>query len=139
MSSDVTMEDLVASSTDCSSSDSEDSDLDELLHEDDTEMMMLILGMKEIEDRAKLLDQITGQCWVAFASRGTAPSATPISCKIILPRYQPIHPVSSVEGRSLFEKIVKDLEANSNYFKQCRNTTSNMGFSPNQKSRLTCG
>ena len=50
------MEDLVDSSTDWSSSGSDDSDLDELLNGDDTEMMLLLFGMKEIEDRAKLLD-----------------------------------------------------------------------------------
>jgi hypothetical protein len=54
------MEDLVDSSTDWSFLDSDDSDLDELLHDDDTEMMLLVLGMKEIEDRAKLLDRRTG-------------------------------------------------------------------------------
>ena len=35
--------------------------------------------------------------------------------------------------RSLFEKIVKDYEANSNYFKQRRNAAGTMGFSPYQK------
>jgi hypothetical protein len=60
MSSEVTMEDLVDSSTNWSSSDSDDSDLEELLHEDDTEMMMLIISMKEIEDRSKLMDRRTG-------------------------------------------------------------------------------
>ena len=54
------MEDLVDSSTDWSSSGSDDSDLDELLNDDDTEMMLLLFGMKEIEDRAKLLDQRRG-------------------------------------------------------------------------------
>jgi hypothetical protein len=54
------MEDLVDSSTDWSSSSSDNSDLDDLLHKDDTEMMMAILGLKELEDRAKLLDQRRG-------------------------------------------------------------------------------
>ena len=54
------MEDLVDSSTDWSSSDSDDSDLDELLNDGDTEMMLLLFGMKDIEDRAKLLDQRRG-------------------------------------------------------------------------------
>jgi hypothetical protein len=72
------MEDLVDSSTDWSSSDS---DLDKLHHDDDTEMMLLVLDMKEIVDRAKLLDRR---------------------------RYQ-MH-------RSLFETIIRDCEANSDYF-----------------------
>ena len=47
MTSEVTIEDLVDSSTDWSSSGSDDSDLDELLNDDDTEMMLLLFGMKE--------------------------------------------------------------------------------------------
>ena len=53
------MEDLVDSS-DWSSSDSDDLELDELLIDDDTETMLLLFGMKQIEDRAKLLDQRKG-------------------------------------------------------------------------------
>jgi hypothetical protein len=41
------MEDLVDSSIDWSSSDSDDSDLDELLNTHDTEMMLLLFGMKQ--------------------------------------------------------------------------------------------
>jgi hypothetical protein len=54
------MDDLVDSSTDWSSLDSDDSDLDELLNDDDTEMVLLLFGMKQMEDRAKLLDQRKG-------------------------------------------------------------------------------
>ena len=53
------MEDLVDSSTDWSS-DSDDSDVDGLPQDDDTEMLLLVLGMKEFEDRAKLLDRRRG-------------------------------------------------------------------------------
>jgi hypothetical protein len=35
--------------------------------------------------------------------------------------------------RSLFIKIVEDVEANSNYFKQRRNATGKLGFSAYQK------
>jgi hypothetical protein len=59
-SEDVHMEDLVDSTTDWSSSDSYDSDLDELLNDDDIEMMLLLFGMKQMEHRAKLLDQRKG-------------------------------------------------------------------------------
>ena len=51
------MADLEDSSTDWSSSDSDDSDLDEVLNDDETEMMLLLFGMKHMEDHAKLLDQ----------------------------------------------------------------------------------
>jgi hypothetical protein len=41
------MADLEATSTDWSSSDSDDSDIDELLNDDDTEMMVLLFGLKQ--------------------------------------------------------------------------------------------
>jgi hypothetical protein len=59
-SKDVHMEDLVDSTTDWSSSDSDDSDLDEVLNDDDMEVMLVLFGMKQMEDRAKLLDQRKG-------------------------------------------------------------------------------
>jgi hypothetical protein len=59
-SEDVHMEDLVDSMTDWSSSDSDDSDLDEVLHDNDMEVMLVLFGMKQMEDRAKLLDQRKG-------------------------------------------------------------------------------
>jgi hypothetical protein len=37
------------------SSSSNDSDLDELLHDDDLEATILLLSIKELEDHAKLL------------------------------------------------------------------------------------
>ena len=43
-SEDVHMADLEDSSTDWSSSDSDDSDLDEVLNDDETEMMLLLFG-----------------------------------------------------------------------------------------------
>jgi hypothetical protein len=72
----MTLEDLVDSSTDWSSSDSDDSDLDELLNDDDTEMMLLLFGMKQMEDRAKLLDQRKDLLWGVCTFRGTTHSAT---------------------------------------------------------------
>ncbi|KAK1662366.1 hypothetical protein QYE76_050525 [Lolium multiflorum] len=59
-SEDVHMADLDTTSTDWSSSDSDDSDIDELLNDDETEMMLLLFGMKHMQDRAKLLDQRKG-------------------------------------------------------------------------------
>ncbi|KAK1609259.1 hypothetical protein QYE76_032932 [Lolium multiflorum] len=59
-SEDVHMADLDATSTDWSSSDSDDSDIDELLNDDETETMLLLCGMKQLEDRAKLMDQRKG-------------------------------------------------------------------------------
>ncbi|KAK1646723.1 hypothetical protein QYE76_064528 [Lolium multiflorum] len=59
-SEDVHMADLEATSTDWSSSDSDDSDIDELLNDDETEVMVLLFGLKQTEDRLKLLDQRKG-------------------------------------------------------------------------------
>ncbi|KAK1611644.1 hypothetical protein QYE76_035317 [Lolium multiflorum] len=59
-SEDVHMADLEATSTDWSSSDSDDYDIDELLNDDETEVMVLLFGLKQTEDRLKLLDQRKG-------------------------------------------------------------------------------
>ncbi|KAK1645952.1 hypothetical protein QYE76_063757 [Lolium multiflorum] len=59
-SEDVHMADLEATSTDWSSSDSDDSDIDDLLNDDETEVMVLLFGLKQTEDRLKLLDQRKG-------------------------------------------------------------------------------
>jgi hypothetical protein len=131
------MEDLMDLSTDWSSSDSDDSDLDELLHDDDTEMMMLILGIKELEDRAKLLDQRTGStlgrlCIPWNRALGHAQLMQDYFAEV--PTYPPrLFRRRYRMRRTLFEKIVKDCEANSNYFKQRRNSAGTMGFSPYQK------
>jgi hypothetical protein len=75
-SEDVHMEDLVDSTTDWSSSDSNDSDLDELLNDNDMEMMLVLFDMKQMEDRAKLLVREKDPLWGVCAFRGTAHSAT---------------------------------------------------------------
>ena len=131
------MEDLMDSSTDWSSSDSDDSDLDELLRDDDTEMMMLILGIKEFEDRAKLIDQRSGSrmgclCIPRNRALGHAQLMQDYFAEV------PTYPSRLFRRRyrmrrSLFEKIDKDREANSNYFKQRRISAGTMGFSPYQK------
>ncbi|KAK1615857.1 hypothetical protein QYE76_021374 [Lolium multiflorum] len=87
-SEDVHMADLDATSTYWSSSDSDDSDLDELLNDDETEMMLLLFGMKHMEDRAKLLDQRKGSvmgrmciprdhCYYGLCDIGASSSAIP--------------------------------------------------------------
>jgi hypothetical protein len=42
------------------SSSSDDSDIEDLLHDDDCEIARLLLAMKDQEDRAKLLDRRRG-------------------------------------------------------------------------------
>jgi hypothetical protein len=68
---DVHMEDLVDSTTDWSSSDSDDSDLDEVLNDDDMEVMLVLFGMKQLEDRAKLLDQRKGSTMGRVCTTGS--------------------------------------------------------------------
>ncbi|KAK1616646.1 hypothetical protein QYE76_022163 [Lolium multiflorum] len=113
-----------------------DSDLHDMLHEDDKEMMISILCLKELEDRAKLLDQRRGSmmgCMCIPRNRTLGHemllydyfTGTDLSSRLFRRRYR--------MRRKLFETIVKDCEANSNYFKQRRNNADTMGFSPYQK------
>jgi hypothetical protein len=136
-SEDVHIEDLVDSTTDWSSSDFDDSDLDEVLNDDNMEVMLVLFGMKQMEDRAKLLDQrkrsTMGRVCIPwnralgheqlmqdyFAEVSTYPP------RLFRRRYQ--------MRRSLFERIVLNCEANCDYFKQRRNIAHVMGFSPYQK------
>jgi hypothetical protein len=119
------------------SSSSDNSDLDELLHDDDLEATILLLSVKELEDHAKLLNRrrasvigwnhIHRNCLLGheqlmddyFAEVPTYPS------HLFRRRYR--------MRRSLFITIVMACEANSNYFKQRRNDAGVMGFSPFQK------
>jgi hypothetical protein len=114
-SEDVHMEDLVDSSTDWSSSDSDDSDLDELLNDDDTEMMLLLFGMKQMEDRAKLLDQRKG----STVGRLCIPRNRALGHEQLMQDYfaeVPTYPPRLFRRRyrmrrSLFERIVRNCEA----------------------------
>jgi hypothetical protein len=53
---DVNTDDSMSLSDDSGWSSSDDSDIEELLQDDDVEMMGLLLDVQEFEDRAKLLD-----------------------------------------------------------------------------------
>jgi hypothetical protein len=136
-SEDVHMADLDATSTDWSSSDSDDSDIDELLNDDETEMMLLLFGLKQTEDRMKLLDQRKG----SVMGRMCIPRNRALGHEQLMQDYfaeVPTYPPRLFRRRyrmrrSLFERIVKDCEANCDYFKQRRNAAQVMGFSPYQK------
>ena len=128
---------LVDSSTDWSFLDSDDSDLDELLQDDDTEMMQLLLGIKQIEDRANLLDRRRG----SVMGRVCIPRNRALGHEKLMEDYfaeVPTYPPRLFRRRfrmrrSLFETIVRDCEANCDYFKQRRNAAQVLGFSPFQK------
>jgi hypothetical protein len=57
---DVNTDDSMSLSDDSGWSSSDDSDIEELLQDDDVEMMGLLLDVQEFEDRVKLLDQRRG-------------------------------------------------------------------------------
>jgi hypothetical protein len=136
MSAESTMADLVDSSTDWSSSDSDESDLDELLHED-TETTVLILAINEVEGRAELLDQRTG----STMGRLCIPCNRALGHASLMQDYfaeVSTYPPSFFRRRyrmrrSLFETIMKDCKTNSNYFKQHQNAVDTKGFSAHQK------
>jgi hypothetical protein len=53
-------DDSMSLSSDSDWSSSDDSDIEELLQNDDVEMMSLLVDVQEFEDRVKLLDQRRG-------------------------------------------------------------------------------
>ncbi|XP_071678283.1 uncharacterized protein [Lolium perenne] len=119
------------------SSSSDDSDLEELLQDDDLESTILLLAVKDPEDRAKLLNR----------RRGSVFGWNHIQRNRLLGHEQlmedyfaevPTYPAHLFRRRyrmrrSLFVRIVKACELHSNYFKQRRNAAGVMGFSAFQK------
>jgi hypothetical protein len=119
------------------SSSSDDSDLDELLQDDEMEATMLVLSVKELEDRAKLLNRRRG----SVVGRNHIQRNRLLGHEQLMEDYfaeVPTYPPHLFRRRyrmrrSLFVRIVKACEANSNYFKQRRNAAGVMGFSAFQK------
>ena len=116
---------------------SSDLDIDELLQDDDIEMMVMILAVKELEDRKKLLDQRVGSKRgrsMIQRNRGLGHDTLMQDYFAEVPTYPPrLFRRRYRMRKSLFEKIVKDCEANSNYFKRRRNAAGTLGFSAYQK------
>jgi hypothetical protein len=118
-------------------SSSDDSDIEEMIEDDDTEMMVVILAVKDLEDRKKLLDQRRGaQIGRLCIERNRAlgheqlmqdyfVEVSTYPPRLFRRRYR-MH-------RTLFERIVKDCEANWHYFTRRRNAAGAMGFSAYQK------
>nr|XP_051197130.1 uncharacterized protein LOC127310499 [Lolium perenne] len=119
------------------SSSSDDSDLDELLQDDDLEATMLLLAVKDLEDRAKLLNRRRGSVF----GRNHIQRNRLLGHEQLMEDYfaeVPTYPAHLFRRRyrmrrSLFVRIVKDCELHSNYFKQRRNAAGVMGFSAFQK------
>ncbi|XP_071678394.1 uncharacterized protein [Lolium perenne] len=119
------------------SSRSDDSDLDELLQGDEVEATILLLSVKELEDRVQLLNRrrgsVIGRNHIQ-RNRLLDHEQLMEDCFAELPTYPPhLFCRRYRMRRSLFVKIAKACEANSNYFKQRRNVAGVMGFSPFQK------
>jgi hypothetical protein len=136
-SEDVHMEDLVDSTTDWSSLDSDDSNVNEVLNDDDMEVMLVLFGMKQMEDHAKLLDQRKG----STMGHVCIPRNRALGHEQLMQNYfaeVPTYPPHLFRRRyrmrrSLFEIIVLNCKANCDYFKQGRNAAHVMGFSAYQK------
>ncbi|XP_071681585.1 uncharacterized protein [Lolium perenne] len=119
------------------SSSSDDSDLDELLQDDEMEATMLLLSVKDLDDRAKLLNRRRGSVF----GRNHIQRNRLLGHEQLMEDYfaeVPTYPPHLFRRRyrmrrSLFVRIVKAYEANSNYFKQRRNAVGVMGFSAFQK------
>nr|XP_051210917.1 uncharacterized protein LOC127328352 [Lolium perenne] len=119
------------------SSSSDDSDLDELLQDDDLEATMLLLAVKDLEDRAKLLNRRRGSVF----GRNHIQRNRLLGHEQLMEDYfaeVPTYPAHLFRRRyrmrrSLFVRIIKDCELHSNYFKQRRNAAGVMGFSAFQK------
>ncbi|XP_051222142.1 uncharacterized protein [Lolium perenne] len=119
------------------SSSSDDSDLEELLQDDEMEATMLLLSVKDLEDRAKLLNQ---RCGSVFG-RNHIQQNRLLGHEQLMEDYfaeVPTYPPHLFRRRyrmrrSLFVRIVKACELHSNYFNQRRNAARVMGFSAFQK------
>lgn len=118
-------------------SSSSDSDLDELLHDDDSQMVLCLLELKEHEDRCKLVNRRRGSVkGRSFIERNRFVGHCVLMADYFaeVPTY--LHHLFRRRfrmRRSLFVTIMKDVEANLNYFKQRRNACQQLGFSPYHK------
>ncbi|KAI5006218.1 hypothetical protein ZWY2020_033461 [Hordeum vulgare] len=118
-------------------SSSDDSDIDELLQDDDVEMMSLLVDVQAFEDRVKLMDQRRG----STMGRLTIYRNRALGHEHLMQGYfaeVPTYPARLFRRRyrmrrSLFVKIVNDCEAASYYFKRRRSAAGIMGFSAYQK------
>ncbi|KAE8797604.1 Cell division cycle 5-like protein [Hordeum vulgare] len=127
--------DLLSDSSDWSSSD--DSDIDELLQDDDVEMMSLLVDVQAFEDRVKLMDQRRGSKMgrlTIYRNRALGHEHLMQDYFAEVPTYPPrLFRRRYQMRRSLFVKIVTDCEAASYYFKRRRSAAGIMGFSAYQK------
>jgi hypothetical protein len=116
------------------SSDSSDSDMDELL-DDDMEDTVVLVAVKELADRQK---KVRGGSKVG---RLCIPRNRKLGNDLLMRDYfaeVPTYPPHLFRRRyrmrrSLFNKIVRTCETNTRYFKRKRNAAGLLGFSAHQK------
>ena len=129
------MDNAMSDSSGWSSSD--DSDIEELLEDDDIDTTVALVAVKELEDRAMLLDRRQGSKMgrtCIFRNRALGHDQLMQDYFAEVPTYPPrLFRRRYRMRRDLFVKIVKDCEANSHYFKRRRNAAGTMGFSAFQK------
>jgi hypothetical protein len=133
----VTTDDSMSLSNDFGWSSSDDSDIEELLQDNDVKMKQILLEVQEIEDRMNLMDQRRG----SKMGRVTIYRNCALGHEHLMQDYfakVPTYPPRLFRRRyrmrhSLFVKIVKDCEAASDYFKHRRSAAGIMGFSGYQK------
>ena len=127
--------DSMSDSSDWSTSD--DSDIDELLQDDDVEMMSLLIDVQSFENRVKLMDQRRGSKMgrvTIYRNRALGHEHLMEDYFSEVPTYPPrLFRRRYRMRRSLFVKIVTDCEAASYYFKRRRSAAGIMGFSAYQK------
>jgi hypothetical protein len=119
------------------SSSSNDSDLNELLQDDEVDATILLLFVKELEDRAQLLNRrrVSVIGWNHIQWNRLLGHEQLMKDYFADVRTYPPHLFRRryCMCRSLFVTIEKAYEANSNYFKQRRNVAGVTGFNPYQK------
>jgi hypothetical protein len=131
-------DDSMSLSSESGWSSSDDSDIEELLQDDDVEMMSFLVDVQEIEDRAKLLDHRRGSVMgreYIYRNRGLGHEQL---MRDYFAKEHPTYPPRLFRRRyrmrrSLFVKIVNDCEAASDYFKRRRSASGQWGFSAYQK------
>jgi hypothetical protein len=118
-------------------SSSDESDIEELLEDDDTDIAVALVAVKELQDRAMLLDRRQGSQMGRtniFQNHALGHGQLMQDYFAEVPTYPPrLFRRRNQMRRDLFVKIVKDCEANSYYFKRRRNAADTMGFSAYQK------
>nr|XP_051229481.1 uncharacterized protein LOC127347322 [Lolium perenne] len=126
-------DDTASLSDDSGWSSSDDSDIEELLQDDDVEMVSLLIDVQEFEDRKKLMGSKMGRVTI-YRNRALSHEQLMHDYFAVVPTYPPcLFRRRYRMRRCLFVKIVNDCAVASDYFKRRRSAAGIMGFSGYQK------